>query len=252
MQAEIVEEERIRRQKEEEANIALIELWENKQAMMEADRLLAERLQTREREELTIEEKSKLFVELMNKRRKHFAELRAQEKRNKPPTKAQKRTQMSTYLKHMGNYKHSQLKSKTYEEIERLFEIEMKRVNSFIPMDADDRTDKEQERSSKRVGDDLESDVSKKQRVDEQVETEKNDDLKEEEMKKHMEIVRDDNIAIDAIPLARKPPTIVEYKIIKAGIIGHFQLIREDGSSKRYSSMIKMLQGIDREDLQIL
>ncbi|GJT89916.1 putative ribonuclease H-like domain-containing protein [Tanacetum coccineum] len=171
MQAEIEEEERIKRQKEEEANIALIELWENKQAMMEADRLLAERLQTREREELTIEEKSKLFLELMNKRRKHFAELRAQEKRNKPPTNAQKRTQMSTYLKHIGNFKHSQLKSKTYEEIERLFEIEMKRVNSFIPMNADDRTDKEQERSSKRVGDDLEYDVSKKQRVDEHAKT---------------------------------------------------------------------------------
>ncbi|GJZ84429.1 hypothetical protein Tco_0649768, partial [Tanacetum coccineum] len=217
MQAEIEKEERIRRKKEEEANLALIELWENKQAMMEADRLLAERLQTREREELTIEEKSKLFVALMNKGRKHFAELRAQEKRNKPPTKAQKRSQMSTYLRHMGNYKHSHLKGKTYEEIERLFEKEMERVNSFIPMDADDRTGKEQERSSKRSGDDLQSNVSKKQKVVEQVETEKVDDLKEEEMKKHIEIVRDDNTVIDVVPLATKPPTIVGYKIIKAG-----------------------------------
>ncbi|GKF92954.1 hypothetical protein Tco_0279673, partial [Tanacetum coccineum] len=70
--------------------------------MMEADRLLAERLQSKEREELTNEEKAKLFMELMVKRRKHFAALRAQEKRNRPPTKAQKRTQMSTYLKHMA------------------------------------------------------------------------------------------------------------------------------------------------------
>ncbi|GKA97351.1 hypothetical protein Tco_0825245 [Tanacetum coccineum] len=45
---------------------------------------------------------------------------------------------------------------------------------------------------------------------------------------------------------------IVEYKIIKEGIIGHYQLIRADGSSKRYSSMIRMLQGIDREDLETL
>ncbi|GJY12372.1 hypothetical protein Tco_0381681 [Tanacetum coccineum] len=29
-------------------------------------------------------------------------------------------------------------------------------------------------------------------------------------------------------------------------------LIRADGSSKRYSSMIRMLQGIDREDLEAL
>ncbi|GJW32509.1 putative ribonuclease H-like domain-containing protein [Tanacetum coccineum] len=62
MKAEIAEEERIRRQKEEEANITLIESWENTQAMIKADRLLAERLQTREREELTDEEKAKLFV----------------------------------------------------------------------------------------------------------------------------------------------------------------------------------------------
>ncbi|GKE08188.1 hypothetical protein Tco_1411739, partial [Tanacetum coccineum] len=85
-------EERLERQKQEEANIALIESWENTQAMMEADRLLAKRLQTRERGELTDEEKGKLFVELMEKRRKHFAALRAQEKRNRPPTKAKKRS----------------------------------------------------------------------------------------------------------------------------------------------------------------
>ncbi|GJY63045.1 hypothetical protein Tco_0464505 [Tanacetum coccineum] len=82
----------LERQKQEEANIALIESWENTQAIMEADRLLAKTLQTREREELTDEEKGKLFMELMKKRRKHFAKLRAQEKRNGPPTKAQKRT----------------------------------------------------------------------------------------------------------------------------------------------------------------
>ncbi|GJU69701.1 hypothetical protein Tco_1255960 [Tanacetum coccineum] len=70
--------------------------------MIEADKLLAERLQSKEREELTDDEKEKLFMELMVKRRKHFAALRAQEKRNRPSTKAQKRTLMSTYLKHMG------------------------------------------------------------------------------------------------------------------------------------------------------
>ncbi|GJT60253.1 hypothetical protein Tco_1003786 [Tanacetum coccineum] len=75
----------------------------------------------------------------------------------------------------------------------------MKRVNSFIPMDVDDRTDKEQERSAKRGGDDLQFDVSNKQKVDEQLETEKVDDLKVEEMKNHMEIVRDDNTLIRVI-----------------------------------------------------
>ncbi|GJY50203.1 hypothetical protein Tco_0440159 [Tanacetum coccineum] len=70
-------------------------------AMIEADFELAQRLQTEEQGEITIEERSRLFVELMNKRKKHFAMLRAEDKRRKPPTKAQKRNQMSTYLKNM-------------------------------------------------------------------------------------------------------------------------------------------------------
>ncbi|GJR03169.1 hypothetical protein Tco_0526153 [Tanacetum coccineum] len=54
----------------------------------------------------------------------------------------------------------------------------------------------------------------------------------EEEMKKQMEIVQDDEVAINAIPLATKPPMIVEYKIDKEGKMGYFKLIRADGSSK--------------------
>ncbi|GKB38176.1 hypothetical protein Tco_0883118 [Tanacetum coccineum] len=105
--------------------------------MMEADRLLAERLQAREQGELTDEKKGKLFVELLEKRRKHFAALRAQEQRNIPPTKAQKKSQMSTYLKYMAGYKQSQLKKKSFAEIQRLFDKEMKRVNTFVAMDSE-------------------------------------------------------------------------------------------------------------------
>ncbi|GKF28145.1 hypothetical protein Tco_0094487 [Tanacetum coccineum] len=42
---------------------------------------------------------------------------------------------MSTYLKNMGGYKHTQLKNKSFEEIQMLFEKEMKRVNIFVDMD---------------------------------------------------------------------------------------------------------------------
>ncbi|GJR61468.1 hypothetical protein Tco_1503630 [Tanacetum coccineum] len=83
-------------------------------------------------------------------------------------------------------------------------------------------------------------------------ETDEHEEVDEAELKKHLVIVKDDDIAIDAIPLAIKPPVIVEYKLLKEGIMVHYQLIRAGGSSKRYSSMIRMLQGIDREDLQTL
>ncbi|GJS80119.1 RNA-directed DNA polymerase, eukaryota, reverse transcriptase zinc-binding domain protein [Tanacetum coccineum] len=108
------------------------------------------------------------------------------------------------------------------------------------------------EGSSKRARDELESDNLKKQKIDEHVEAEKDDDQEEAYMKKHIEIVKDDEVAIDAIPLATKPPVIVEYKIFKEGKFRYFQLIRADGSLKRYLSMIKMLQNIDREDLETI
>ncbi|GJV72359.1 hypothetical protein Tco_1492354 [Tanacetum coccineum] len=53
-------------------------------------------------------------------------------------------------------------------------------------------------------------------------------------MKELMEVVSDEEgVAIDAIPLSTKPPSIVDYKIIKEGNINIYQIIRVDGSSKR-------------------
>ncbi|GKD39196.1 hypothetical protein Tco_1259403, partial [Tanacetum coccineum] len=91
----------------------------------------------------------------------------------------------------------------------------------------------------------LEQERIKKKKID--------DDQEEAEMKKHMVIVIDEEeIVVDARLLATKPPIIIDWKIIKEGNMGYFQLIRADGSSRRYSSMIRMLQNIDREDLETL
>ncbi|GJZ14742.1 hypothetical protein Tco_0550419 [Tanacetum coccineum] len=247
LDAEIIEEERLERQKQEEANIALIESWENTQAMMEADRLLAERLQTREREELTDEEKGKLFMELMEKRRKHFAALRAQEKRNRPPTKAQKRSQMSTYLKHMGGYKHKQLMGKSYDEIQKLFDKEIKRVNTFMAMSSEVQESNEKKvegseekaKSSrkkrlgkKRAVKKQQQESPKRQKLEDDKETDEHEEVEADdtaELKKHLVIKKDDDIAIDVIPLSTKPLVIIDYKLLKEGITG-----------------------IDREDLQTL
>ncbi|GKC79537.1 hypothetical protein Tco_1130311 [Tanacetum coccineum] len=88
------------------------------------------------------------------------------------------------------------------------------------------------EESSKRTRDEVESDKSKKQKIDEYVEA-KNDDQEEAGMKRHIEVVKDNEVAIDAIPLSTKPTVIVEYKIDKDGRMGYFKLIRADGSLKR-------------------
>ncbi|GJS13809.1 hypothetical protein Tco_0408281 [Tanacetum coccineum] len=132
--AELEEEERLAKQEEEEANITK---WDDVHAMMGADYELAARLQAEEQGELTIKERSRLFVELMDKKKRHFAKLRAKEQRRKPPTKTQKMNQMSTYLKNMTRYKHTQMKSKSHDEIQELFDKEMKSVNTFMAMDSD-------------------------------------------------------------------------------------------------------------------
>ncbi|GKC12337.1 hypothetical protein Tco_1009119 [Tanacetum coccineum] len=99
----------------------------------------------------------------MKKRKKHFTKLRGEEKRRKPPIKAQKRNLMSTYLKNIGGYKYNQLKSKSYDEIQKSFDNELKRVNTFIPMDSEVMKSKEGTKEiSKRTEDELESDKPKK------------------------------------------------------------------------------------------
>ncbi|GKD39731.1 hypothetical protein Tco_1259938 [Tanacetum coccineum] len=127
-------------------------------------------------------------MELMNKKKKHFARLRVEEHRRKPTTKAQKRNTMSTYQKNMVGYKHNQLKTKSFEDIQMLFDKEMKRVNTFIDMDTElvKGSETRTEESSKRAREELEYKNLKKQKLDENVEAEVDDDQEEAKMKKHI------------------------------------------------------------------
>ncbi|GJW72841.1 hypothetical protein Tco_0132211 [Tanacetum coccineum] len=54
-----------------------------------------------------------------------------------------------------------------------------------------------------------------KESIEDDKETDEHKEVDEAELKKHLVIVKDDDIAIDAIPLATKPPMIVEYKLLK-------------------------------------
>nr|GEW75740.1 hypothetical protein [Tanacetum cinerariifolium] len=76
----VMQEPRERARKEEEANGALIETWEDIQEKVDANYQLVERLQAEEQEQLTDAEKAKLFMEFMKKRRKFFAAKRTAKK----------------------------------------------------------------------------------------------------------------------------------------------------------------------------
>nr|GEY32933.1 hypothetical protein [Tanacetum cinerariifolium]GEY32946.1 hypothetical protein [Tanacetum cinerariifolium] len=140
---------------------------------------------------------------------------RAEEKRNRPPTKAQQRSHMSTYLKNMDGWKTRDLKNKSFADIQDLFNKAMKRVNMFVDMDTEVVESSKkieeiaQEGSSKRARDELEQEIAKKQNIE--------DENESAELKRCLEIVLDDedDVTIDATPLSSKSSTIVDYKIYK-------------------------------------
>ncbi|GJU82895.1 hypothetical protein Tco_1285260 [Tanacetum coccineum] len=83
-------------------------------------------------EQFTIEERAKFLHDTIAAQRKFLAQQRSEAIRNRPPTKNQLRNQMMTYLKHVGNFKHSELKTKKFEEIQALYEKIKRSDEDFI------------------------------------------------------------------------------------------------------------------------
>ncbi|GKB73915.1 hypothetical protein Tco_0935327 [Tanacetum coccineum] len=222
LQDEFDEEERLAREKakkEKEANIALIEERDDIQVKIDVDHQLAKRLQAQEKKELSDAEKATLFQQLLEKRRKHFAAKREEKRRNRPPTKAQQRQIMCTYLKNMEGYKLKDLRSKGFDSIQEMFNIAFKRVNTF----EDFRTELV-EGKEKRAGEELMQENAKKQKVEYDKET--------PELKQCLEIIPDEEeVTIDAIHLAVKSPSIVGWKIHKEGRKSYYQIMRADEKS---------------------
>nr|GEX34345.1 hypothetical protein [Tanacetum cinerariifolium] len=161
-----------------------------------------------EQQELNVEEKATLFMQLLEKKRKFFATKREEEKRNKPPTQAQQRKIMCTYLKNMEGKKLINLKNKSFDSIQKMFD-----------------------RAFKRIDDD--KDTAKLQQL--------------------VKIIPDEEgVAINAISLAVKPSSIVDWKIQKERKKSYYKIIRADGSSKIHLIFSHMLKDFDREDVKTL
>ncbi|GJW80490.1 hypothetical protein Tco_0144465 [Tanacetum coccineum] len=147
---------------------------------------------------------------------------------------------MCTYLKNMEGKKPNDLKNKSFDSIQKMFDRAFKRVNTFVDFKTDLVEGKE-----KRVGAVLEQEVAKKQKVDE--------DKDIIELQSLMEVIPDEEeVATDAVTLATKSPRIVDWKIHKEAKQIYFQIIRADGKSQMYLVFSQMLKSFDREDLETL
>nr|GEW52688.1 hypothetical protein [Tanacetum cinerariifolium] len=159
---------------------------------------------------------------------------------------------MSTYLKNMVGFTYNQLKSKSFEEVQQAFNKTIDWINNFVAMDSKAVKDRAVE-NSKRAGDKIEQESTKKQKLDENVQAEvAYDDTAE--LKRCIEIVPedDDDVEIKATPLSFKSPTIVNYKIYKEGKKSYFKIIRADGNSQNYLTFGTMFKNFNREDLEVL
>ncbi|GKE32216.1 hypothetical protein Tco_1451538, partial [Tanacetum coccineum] len=80
------------------------------QARVEADEEFVQRLQSKEREMYSEAEKARLLVELINERKRYF---------------------------NIGSHTLKQLKSYSFDDIKNLFEITMRRVHTFVPIESE-------------------------------------------------------------------------------------------------------------------
>ncbi|GJY62347.1 hypothetical protein Tco_0463004 [Tanacetum coccineum] len=249
-QAEFERLQKERAAQEEASRAAIYEEIDNIQAMIKADEQLVARVQAEEQELYSIEEKSRLSGEMIAERKRLFATQRVAEQRSKPLTKSQMRNIMCTYLRNMGGYKHNQLKGKSYEEIQKLFDKTYKQVNSFVPMESDDK-DKDSEKMAggsrkktlarKKTGEKESEKSAKRQKME--------DDAEKEELRAHLDIISGDDVAVSVESLATKYP-IVDWKthVLSEDKL-NYEIIRANGSTKSYKIFTEMLDDFDREDI---
>ncbi|GJU37115.1 hypothetical protein Tco_1185469 [Tanacetum coccineum] len=246
------EEEKNKLAEEQATNEALINNIDDVKARIEADRILAEKLQEQEREQFTIEERAKFLHDTIAAQRKFLAQQRSQAIRNKPPTKNQLRNQMITYIKHVGNYKHADLKSKKFEHIQALYE-KIKRFNEdFISTRS-----AQDERFIKRMNE-KGAGLSKSEVIKEDTKEEVKDEDKDEESTRKRKL--DEEKEVDYEVLDRKYP-IIDWKTECFGTkpqpdeaksieeINMNVVTRSNGQQRYFSVLTTVLSIFDREDL---
>ncbi|GJY96882.1 hypothetical protein Tco_0513792 [Tanacetum coccineum] len=98
----------------------------------------------------------------------------------------------------MANYKHSQLKNKSFKEIQMLFDNAMNWIDSFVPMDSQvvEGSKSHGEGSEKRTRKELDEESVKRQKLE--------DDAEKAKLKLCLEIVPRDDEAINVESLATK------------------------------------------------
>ncbi|GJV26770.1 hypothetical protein Tco_1383218 [Tanacetum coccineum] len=184
----------------------------------------------------------------------------------KPKTVAQARRNMVKYLKNQGNYKISDFKGMSYNEIRPIFEkvwdfnqhIEpmehgsekMKSPKKIEEEDVD--TQKEMKDVSKESGAKRKKVLPRKSTRGTVKRQKMEEETKKEDLKGYLDIVPREEFAEDVESLSTKYP-IVDWKTcVLTENFMYYQIFRGDGSSKNYKVLSEMLEDFDRQDVMDL
>ncbi|GJZ82639.1 hypothetical protein Tco_0647812 [Tanacetum coccineum] len=186
----------------------------------------------------------------------------------KPKTVVQARRNMVKYLKNLGNYKISDFKGMSYNEIRLFFEKVWDFNQHIEPMDLehgsermkspekieeeDVDTQKEMKEVSKESGAKRKKSLPRKSTRSTVKRQKMELDDEKEDLKGYLDIVPREDVAEDVESLSTKYP-IVDWKTYTLSEnFMYYKIIRGDGSSKNYKILSEMLYDFDRQDIMEL
>ncbi|GKD25052.1 hypothetical protein Tco_1231266 [Tanacetum coccineum] len=189
----------------------------------------------------------------------------------KPKTIAQARRNMIKYLKNQGNYKITDFKGMSYNDIRPIFKKVWDFNQNIMHMDAEHGSEKQEspvkEKSSEKV---VEEDIGTQEELKQNIKepaakrkksiprktTRKRQKLevnaKKDELKGFLDIVPREEAPIEVESISTKFP-IVDWKTcVLTETFMYYQVFRGDGSSKNYKVLSEMLEDFDRMDVEEL
>ncbi|GKA99613.1 hypothetical protein Tco_0827607 [Tanacetum coccineum] len=158
-------------------------------------------------------------------------------------------TEQQKQRKAQGTWKLTQLKNMSFEEVKEEFDKLVKQIESFIPMNAQPTEEKvakaKEKEPIKKIG------KRRKQITRKGLHSEKTDEdeTENDEASEKDNPTSGTNVPINPVLVATKPPSIANYKIIKQGKKGVYQIVRENGTDKVYINFGAMLKVISIDDL---
>nr|GFB45180.1 hypothetical protein [Tanacetum cinerariifolium] len=211
-----------------------------KQAQIEQDEAYARELEAKLNKNINWDD---VIKHVKERGKQDNAVLRYQALKRKPQTEAQARKNMMIYVRNMAGFKMDYFKGMSYDDIRLIFEKYFNPDVAFLEKTKEQLEEEEESRALKRTSESLEEKAAKKQKLDEEV----------EELKKHLQIVPNDNddIYTKATPLALKVH-VVDYAIYTENNKPYYKIMRADGFHQLFLSFLSLLRNFDKEDLEVL